>query len=225
MTKNIILILLCILLFEVTKLWLIFGYMAARTIFLFLLFFLIRVKTMANFRKGTWKLGENIRCFGDGEIITDIKKRYQPQHPKFNGIMSVALSENEARFHLFCFDFVVVVFGARLLMSFHGHSCLSIMIIWIQPRAVAGAGAEMLIFFKFFFFWTTGMEPPWDVILHLIIPFLYMNICKLQNVFFIFFFIFVLFVCAIAYNLLICSYWLFTCLQLESRIVKLNWYL
>ncbi len=75
MTKNIILILLCILLFEVTKQWLIFGYMAARTFFFFF-FFLIRVKTMANFRKWTWKLGENIRCFGDGEIITDIKKRY-----------------------------------------------------------------------------------------------------------------------------------------------------
>ncbi len=36
----------------------------------------IRVKTMANFRKWTWKLGENIRCFGGGENITDIKKRY-----------------------------------------------------------------------------------------------------------------------------------------------------
>ncbi len=50
--------------------------MAARTIFFFLLLFLIRVKTMANFRKWTWKLGENIRCFGDGEIITDIKKNF-----------------------------------------------------------------------------------------------------------------------------------------------------
>ncbi len=29
---------------------------------------------MVNFRKGTWKLGENIRCVGGGEIITDIKK-------------------------------------------------------------------------------------------------------------------------------------------------------
>ncbi len=31
---------------------------------------------MANFHKWTWKLRENIRCFGGGEIITDIKKRY-----------------------------------------------------------------------------------------------------------------------------------------------------
>ncbi len=46
-----------------------------------------------------------------------------------------------------------------------------------------------------------------NVILHLIIQFLYMNIYKLQNVFY--FFIFVLFVCAIAYNLFICYYWLF----------------
>ncbi len=37
---------------------------------------IIHVKTMASFRKGTWKLGENIRCVGDGEIITDIKTRY-----------------------------------------------------------------------------------------------------------------------------------------------------
>ncbi len=31
---------------------------------------------MANFRKGTWKLGENIRCVGGGEIITDIKTKH-----------------------------------------------------------------------------------------------------------------------------------------------------
>ncbi len=31
---------------------------------------------MANFRKGTWKLGENIRRVGGGEIISDIKTRY-----------------------------------------------------------------------------------------------------------------------------------------------------
>ncbi len=35
-----------------------------------------RVKTMANFHKGTWKLWENIRCVVGGEIITDIKTRY-----------------------------------------------------------------------------------------------------------------------------------------------------
>ncbi len=29
---------------------------------------------MVNFGKGAWKLGENIRCVGGGEIITDIKK-------------------------------------------------------------------------------------------------------------------------------------------------------
>ncbi len=45
---------------------------------------------MANFRKGTWKLRENIRCVG-GEIISDIKTRYYPQNPKtFHRIMNVA---------------------------------------------------------------------------------------------------------------------------------------
>ncbi len=39
----------------------------------FLFNFFIHVKTMANCRKGTWKLGENIRCVGGGEIITDIR--------------------------------------------------------------------------------------------------------------------------------------------------------
>ncbi len=39
-------------------------------------FFCVRIKTMANFRKGTWKLRENIRCVGGGEIITDIKTHY-----------------------------------------------------------------------------------------------------------------------------------------------------
>ncbi len=28
-----------------------------------------RVKTLANFLKGTWKLGENIRCIGGGEVM------------------------------------------------------------------------------------------------------------------------------------------------------------
>ncbi len=32
-----------------------------------------KIVLMVNFRKGTWKLGENIRCVGGGEIITDIK--------------------------------------------------------------------------------------------------------------------------------------------------------
>ncbi len=41
-----------------------------------MIFGFIPVKTMANFRKGTYKLRENIRCVGDGEIITDIKTLY-----------------------------------------------------------------------------------------------------------------------------------------------------
>ncbi len=45
--------------------------MAART----MIFGFIRDKTMANFRKGTWKLTENISV-GGGEMISDIKTRY-----------------------------------------------------------------------------------------------------------------------------------------------------
>ncbi len=46
--------------------------MATRT----MIFGFIRVKTMANFHKGTWKLREKIRCVVGGEIITNIKTRY-----------------------------------------------------------------------------------------------------------------------------------------------------
>ncbi len=34
---------------------------------------------MANFRKGTWKLRENIKWVGGGEIISDIKTCQQPK--------------------------------------------------------------------------------------------------------------------------------------------------
>ncbi len=52
--------------------------------------------------------------------------------------------------------------GSGFLMSFHRHSCPSIMIICIQPRAVAGADAGMGFMF-FGFFWATGMVPPLGV--------------------------------------------------------------
>ncbi len=65
-TKNIILILLCKLLFKVTKPWLICGYMASRI----MIFGFSRVKTMANFRKGTWN--RLLDVLG-GEFITNIK--------------------------------------------------------------------------------------------------------------------------------------------------------
>ncbi len=68
-----ILILLCILLCEVTKPWLMCGYYGYKN---HVFFCFIRVKTMANFRKGTWKLGENISCVGGGEIIIDIKTKH-----------------------------------------------------------------------------------------------------------------------------------------------------
>ncbi len=45
--------------------------------FFFLVLFVLKPWLWAmNFHKGTWKLGENIRCVGGGEIITDIKTRY-----------------------------------------------------------------------------------------------------------------------------------------------------
>ncbi len=40
------------------------------------IFGFIRVKTMANFHKGIWKLRENIRHVVGGEIITNIKTCY-----------------------------------------------------------------------------------------------------------------------------------------------------
>ncbi len=46
--------------------------MATRTT----IFGFILVKTMVNFRKGTWKLKENIRCVFGVEIITNIKTLY-----------------------------------------------------------------------------------------------------------------------------------------------------
>ncbi len=50
-------------------------------------------------------------------------------------------------------------------MSFHRHSCPSIMIICIQPRAVAGADAGMarhgfFFFFIFYFFSNWDGAPP-----------------------------------------------------------------
>ncbi len=81
--------------------------MATRTI----IFGFIRVNTMVNLCKGTWKLTENIKLVGGGEI-SDIKTRQQPK--------KVSL--------LLLFSFFL---GARLHMSFHRHSCQSIMIICI----------------------------------------------------------------------------------------------
>ncbi len=45
-------------------------------------------------------------------------------------------------------------------MSFHRHSCPSIMIICIQPRAVAGADAGMALYLFFLFFEQLGWCPP-----------------------------------------------------------------
>ncbi len=67
--------------------------MATRTV----IFGFIRVKTMANFRKGTWKLRENIRCIVGGEIITNIKTHYLHQQPKKFHRRTMNVPESDAR--------------------------------------------------------------------------------------------------------------------------------
>ncbi len=158
-----------LLIFAVTKPWLICGYhgyknhdLKKKKKIIFVL--------MVNFRKGAWKLGENIRCVGGGEIITDIKKtRYYPQHPKkVLHDYECSLPESDARASFSPFLFFPFL-SAGLLMSFHGHSCPSIMIICIQPQTCA-SGSRMrewrvpVFFFFFFFFFATGMVPPWELV-------------------------------------------------------------
>ncbi len=53
------------------------------------------------------------------------------------------------------FFFFFFFFGSGFLKSFHRHSCPSIMIICIQPRAVAGAEAGMA---RRFFFWAAKKQ-------------------------------------------------------------------
>ncbi len=48
--------------------------MATRTMIFFLLLFIyIRVKTMANFRKGPWELRVNIRCIVVVKLLPTLK--------------------------------------------------------------------------------------------------------------------------------------------------------
>ncbi len=69
-------------------------------------------------------------------------------HPKkFHRIMNVAYLKVMHRLH---FHYLFIFFlGAGLLMSFHGHSCPSIIIICIQPRA--GMREWRVTFFFCFF--------------------------------------------------------------------------
>ncbi len=68
--------------------------MATRT----MIFGFIRVKTMADFRKGTWKLRENIRCVGGVEISCYVNSQK-------SWLMNVAYLKvkHGLRFHLFFF--------------------------------------------------------------------------------------------------------------------------
>ncbi len=59
------------------------------------------------------------------------------------------------RFHLFFF-----FLGAGLLMSFHGHSCPSIMIIYIQPQRWGASGRGRGNNVSRFFFFSPPPPPP-----------------------------------------------------------------
>ncbi len=55
-------------------------------------------------------------------------------------------------------------FSTGLLMSFHGHSCPSIIIICIQPQTWGGSGRGYGNGTSLVFFWATGMVPPRDLV-------------------------------------------------------------
>ncbi len=59
------------------------------------IFGFIRVKTMASFLKGTWKLRENIKLVGGGQIISNIKTCQQPKK----------VSQDYEVMHGLCFSF------------------------------------------------------------------------------------------------------------------------
>ncbi len=81
----------------------------------------IRCKTMAKFRKGTWKQ-RILDALVVVKLLPTLKHVINVNNQKsFHRIMNVP--ESDARVSSFYF------LGAGLLMSFHGHSCPSIMII------------------------------------------------------------------------------------------------
>ncbi len=75
------------------------------------IFGFIRSKTTAHFRKGTWKLRENIRCVGGGEVL-DIKRFKSKVLQDYD---EFSLPQSDARASYSSFYFLV----ARLLKSFH----------------------------------------------------------------------------------------------------------
>ncbi len=115
---------------------------------------------MVNFRKGAWKLGENIRCVGGGEIITDKKNTLLTSTPKkVLHDYECSLPESDTRTSFSPFSFFPFL-GAGLLMFFHGHSCPSIMIICIQPQTCASGRGCGLARPGFFFLEQLGWCPP-----------------------------------------------------------------
>ncbi len=78
------------------------------------IFGFIRSKTTAYFRKGTWKLSENIKCVG-GKIL-DIKTLLKSTAKKVSqDYDECSLPQRDAWVSYSSFYFLV----ARLLMSFH----------------------------------------------------------------------------------------------------------
>ncbi len=79
---------------------------------------------MANFQKGTWKLGENIRYVVDGEIITNIKATLPTL---LTTPTAKKISQDYECTWKWCTGFIFFSFsflGAGLLKSLHGHSCV-----------------------------------------------------------------------------------------------------
>lgn len=95
-----------------------------------MIFGFIRVKTMANFRKGTCKTQRILDALVV-KLLPILKHVLNVNSQKsFTGLWMYLKVTHGLRFHLFIFFFL----GAGLLLFFHGHSCPWIMIICIQPQ-------------------------------------------------------------------------------------------
>ncbi len=88
-------------------------------------------------------------------VTSSLSHHHMCNHQKQKFHRTINVPESDARLHLFFF-----FLAAGLLMSFHGHSCPSIMIICIQPQSWAGVDTGMtlqVLFIYLFIYWATGM--------------------------------------------------------------------
>ncbi len=126
-----------------------------RTIIYFFSLILFLLKPWLIFVREHGNSRANIRCVGGGEIITDIKRViYLNIQKSFTGSYECSLPESDARASFSSSSFFL---GGGLLMSFHGHSCPSIMIICIQPQTWGASGRGNGASHLLFFFWSN-----WD---------------------------------------------------------------